>query len=58
MGTNELPPYTLLPSRIAHGGSVLSPGALWAFGYERNNGTLGRFNHNGHSGGELEATIM
>jgi hypothetical protein len=30
----------------------------WAFGYERNNGTLGRFNHNGHSGGELEATIM
>ena len=30
----------------------------WAFGYERNNGTLGRFNHNGHSGGELEGTIM
>ncbi|KAJ7756554.1 hypothetical protein B0H16DRAFT_1538396 [Mycena metata] len=30
----------------------------WAFGYERNNGFLGRFNHNGHSGGELEGTMM
>jgi hypothetical protein len=30
----------------------------WAFAYERNNGTLGRFNNNGHSGGELECTIM
>ena len=30
----------------------------WAFGYERNNSTLGCFNHNGHYGGELEATIM
>ncbi|KAJ7262555.1 hypothetical protein C8J57DRAFT_1231919 [Mycena rebaudengoi] len=30
----------------------------WTFGYERNNGFLGRFNHNGHSGGELEGTMM
>jgi hypothetical protein len=26
--------------------------------YERHNGRLGRFNHNGHAGGELEATLM
>ncbi|KAF8480610.1 hypothetical protein JB92DRAFT_2766223, partial [Gautieria morchelliformis] len=26
--------------------------------YERHNGKLGRFNHNGHAGGELEATLM
>ncbi|KAJ7051311.1 hypothetical protein C8F01DRAFT_1222141 [Mycena amicta] len=30
----------------------------WTFPYERNNGYLGRFNHNGHSGGELEGTMM
>ncbi|KAK7025800.1 hypothetical protein R3P38DRAFT_3316414 [Favolaschia claudopus] len=30
----------------------------WTFPYERNNGFLGRFNHNGHSGGELEGTMM
>lgn len=30
----------------------------WAFPYERNNGFLGRFNHNGHSGGEMEGTMM
>jgi hypothetical protein len=30
----------------------------WVFAYERNNGWLGRTNHNGHSGGELEATMM
>ncbi|KAJ7603249.1 hypothetical protein DFH06DRAFT_1114701 [Mycena polygramma] len=30
----------------------------WAFPYERNNGLLGRFNHNGHSGGEMEGTMM
>jgi hypothetical protein len=30
----------------------------WTFPYERNNGFLGRFNHNGHAGGELEATMM
>ncbi|KAF7327332.1 hypothetical protein MKEN_00310800 [Mycena kentingensis (nom. inval.)] len=30
----------------------------WTFAYERNNGFLGRFNHNGHSGGELEGTMM
>jgi len=32
--------------------------AWWVFAYERNNGWLGRTNHNGHSGGELEATMM
>ena len=31
---------------------------LRVFMYERNNGWLGRTNHNGHSGGELEATMM
>ncbi|KAJ7758619.1 hypothetical protein B0H16DRAFT_1313721, partial [Mycena metata] len=30
----------------------------WTFPYERNNGFLGRFNHNGHSGGEIEGTMM
>ncbi|OBZ73172.1 hypothetical protein A0H81_06975 [Grifola frondosa] len=30
----------------------------WAYPYERNNGLLGRFKHNGHGGGELEATLM
>ncbi|TRM57814.1 hypothetical protein BD626DRAFT_550936 [Schizophyllum amplum] len=30
----------------------------WTFPYERNNGFLGRFNTNGHSGGELECTMM
>jgi len=32
--------------------------SCWAYPYERNNRTLGRFNHNGHSGGELECTMM
>jgi hypothetical protein len=32
--------------------------AWWAFAYERNNGILGQINHNGHSGSELEATLM
>ncbi|KAJ7291750.1 hypothetical protein C8J57DRAFT_948984, partial [Mycena rebaudengoi] len=32
--------------------------AWWAYAYERNNGFLGKFNHNGHSGGELEGTMM
>ncbi|KAJ7751437.1 hypothetical protein B0H16DRAFT_1318064 [Mycena metata] len=30
----------------------------WAFPYERDNGFLGRFNHNGHAGGEMEGTMM
>ncbi|KAJ6554294.1 hypothetical protein B0H19DRAFT_1293882 [Mycena capillaripes] len=30
----------------------------WTYPYERNNGFLGRFNHNGHSGGEMEGTMM
>jgi hypothetical protein len=30
----------------------------WTYPYERNNGYLGRFKHNGHAGGELEATMM
>lgn len=30
----------------------------WAYGSERNNGILGRTNHNNHTGGELEATMM
>jgi hypothetical protein len=34
-----------------------SPG-FGAYPYERNNRTLGRFNKNGHSGGELEGTMM
>ncbi|TDL13640.1 hypothetical protein BD410DRAFT_872916 [Rickenella mellea] len=30
----------------------------WAYAYERHNGDLGKFNHNGHGGGELECTMM
>ncbi|KAI5827021.1 hypothetical protein K523DRAFT_310242 [Schizophyllum commune Tattone D] len=30
----------------------------WTYPYERNNGFLGRFNTNGHSGGELECTMI
>ena len=30
----------------------------WVYGYERNNGWLGRTAHNGHLWGELEATMM
>ncbi|TFK58870.1 hypothetical protein BDN72DRAFT_781477 [Pluteus cervinus] len=30
----------------------------WTYPYERNNGFLGRFNHNGHAGGEIEGTMM
>lgn len=32
--------------------------AWWAFHSERNNGRLGKFNNNGHSGGEMEGTMM
>ncbi|KAJ7247687.1 hypothetical protein C8J57DRAFT_1240624 [Mycena rebaudengoi] len=42
------------PQFLKHG---LAPG-WWTFPYERNNGTLGRFKHNGHSGGEMEGTMM
>ncbi|KAH7917672.1 hypothetical protein BV22DRAFT_1108527 [Leucogyrophana mollusca] len=30
----------------------------WAFGFERHNGTLAKFNHNQHKGGKLEGTMM
>ncbi|PCH36567.1 hypothetical protein WOLCODRAFT_20614 [Wolfiporia cocos MD-104 SS10] len=30
----------------------------WTYPFERNNGFLAKFSHNGHSGGELEATLM
>lgn len=30
----------------------------WAYAFERMNGILGRFNTNGHTGGEVEATIL
>ncbi|KAJ7236617.1 hypothetical protein C8J57DRAFT_1439267 [Mycena rebaudengoi] len=32
--------------------------AWWTYAYERNNGLLGRFNHNDHSGGQLKGTMM
>ncbi|KAH9847644.1 hypothetical protein C2E23DRAFT_889746 [Lenzites betulinus] len=32
--------------------------AWWAYVYERFNGWLAKVNHNGHKGGELEATLM
>ncbi|KAI0372088.1 hypothetical protein BV20DRAFT_1034933 [Pilatotrama ljubarskyi] len=32
--------------------------AWWAYVYERFNGWLSKINHNGHKGGELEATMM
>ncbi|TFY76747.1 hypothetical protein EWM64_g7265 [Hericium alpestre] len=41
--------------------SILRTGptyTTWLYGPERNNGLLGRINNNGHSGGELEATMM
>ncbi|KAJ6582600.1 hypothetical protein DFH09DRAFT_1245975 [Mycena vulgaris] len=44
----------LEPQYLKHG-----PGPnWWTYPYERNNGFLGRFNHNGHSGGEMEGTMM
>jgi hypothetical protein len=44
----------LQPQYFKHG-----PGpGWWTYPYERNNGFLGRFNHNGHSGGEMEGTMM
>ncbi|KAJ7718697.1 hypothetical protein DFH07DRAFT_761463, partial [Mycena maculata] len=44
----------LEPQFLKHG-----PGpGWWTYPYERNNGLLGRFNHNGHSGGEIEGTMM
>ncbi|KAJ7208732.1 hypothetical protein C8J57DRAFT_1610075 [Mycena rebaudengoi] len=44
----------LQPQFLKHG-----PGpGWWTYSYERNNGFLGRFNHNGHSGGEIEGTMM
>jgi hypothetical protein len=44
----------LEPQFLKHG-----PGpGWWTFPYERNNGLLGRFNNNGHSGGEMEGTMM
>ncbi|KAJ6528864.1 hypothetical protein B0H19DRAFT_1214570 [Mycena capillaripes] len=44
----------LEPQYYKHG---LVPG-WWTYPYERNNGFLGRFNHNGHAGGEMEGTMM
>lgn len=32
--------------------------AWWTYAGERNNGYLGKFRHNGHTGGELESTMM
>lgn len=32
--------------------------AWWCYAYERNNGFLSRLRHNGHTGGELEGTMM
>ncbi|KAH9854262.1 hypothetical protein C2E23DRAFT_726504, partial [Lenzites betulinus] len=32
--------------------------AWWTYAYERNNGFLSRLRHNGHTGGELEGTMM
>lgn len=55
----HLTPYyhlaTHIEDQFLHSGP--SPG-FGAYPYERNNGTLGRFNNNGHSGGEMEGTMM
>ncbi|CDO73032.1 hypothetical protein BN946_scf185007.g86 [Trametes cinnabarina] len=32
--------------------------AWWCYAFERNNGFLARLRHNGHTGGQLEATMM
>ncbi|KAI0261417.1 hypothetical protein BC834DRAFT_845560 [Gloeopeniophorella convolvens] len=56
----HLTPYfhfaTHLRSQFLHLGPAAYTTAVWA--YERNNGDLMRVHHNGHSGGELEATMM
>lgn len=42
-------------------GKVLKYGPVygwWAYPFERMNGVLGRFNLNGHAGGEIEATML
>ncbi|KAJ7654607.1 hypothetical protein DFH06DRAFT_1092852 [Mycena polygramma] len=55
----HLTPYFHLSTHIEPQYYKHGPGPCWwAFPYERNNGLLGRFNHNGHSGGEMEGTMM
>ena len=58
MGCHLTPYYHLaqhIPDQFLRTGSSYASSA-WA--YERNNGFLGRFNHNGHSGGEIEGTMF
>jgi hypothetical protein len=55
----HLTPYFHLAQHLEPQLLRLGPNyANWAFPFERHNGFLGRTNHNGHSGGELEATMM
>lgn len=58
MGCHLTPYFHLvnhLESQLYHFGPCY---ATWAFPYERHNGRLASFNHNQHTGGELEATLM
>jgi len=55
----HLVPYSHLLIHLSDLLLRYGPGYSWhCYPYERHNGTLGKFKHNGHSGGELEATIM
>jgi hypothetical protein len=55
----HLTPYCHLATHIEPQFLRLGPSSgFGAYPYERNNGVLGRFNVNGHSGGELEGTMM
>jgi hypothetical protein len=58
MGCHLTPYYHLaqhIPDQLLRTGPSYASSA-WA--YERNNGFLGRFKHNGHSGGEIEGTMF
>jgi hypothetical protein len=55
----HLTPYFHFSIHIAQ--QLLRTGPCYsssAWAYERNNGFLGRFNNNGHSGGEMEGTMF
>jgi hypothetical protein len=55
----HLTPYFHLATHALTAFLRFGPSYGWhIYPYERHNGTLGKYNHNGHAGGELEATLM
>lgn len=55
----HLTPYFHLCGHLEEQFAWLGPCyGWWLYGFERHNGDLGKFNINGHSGGELECTMM